>query len=217
MKEIILTNGKVTLVDDEDYEYLVQYNWYDDGAGYVKSRNYRMHRVVMNCPKDKMVDHIDGNPLNNQKSNLRIVTQHENMQNKHRKGSNCTSKFFGVSHDKKANTWATYLTCKGIKYFLGCYKTEEEAAVAFNIKAEELGVLTRNNVDMTIPLHRLKIGDWRLDSITFPGFIDPEGVIYSPISDILLFCREHSLNYHSIVKYKRGHRVSYKGWTILYA
>ena len=110
VKEIILSQGKVTLVDDEDFEYLNQWNWaaqprpntfyacrnmkLNDG----KYRFLQMHRVILNPKQEVFIDHIDGNGLNNQKSNLRLCTSRQNTQNK--SNINKTSKYPGV-HKRK--------------------------------------------------------------------------------------------------------------------
>ena len=87
MKEIQLTQGKVALVDDEDFEYLKQFKWHvinNNGKFYVRKQfllsngkvsKVLMHRFIMKPNKDMVIDHLDGNPLNNQKTNLRICTQ----------------------------------------------------------------------------------------------------------------------------------------------
>ena len=84
MKEIILTQGQVALVDDEDFEYLNQWKWcaiksrktyYTTRTIYIPCKmTVIMHRIIMNTPLDMTVDHIDHNGLNNQKYNLRICT-----------------------------------------------------------------------------------------------------------------------------------------------
>jgi hypothetical protein len=93
MKEIILTQDKVALVDDEDFERVSAIRWHAHKSGRRQKKIYaeafrkgtlRMHRFILGLPqfgKEQVVDHLDGNGLNNQKSNLRIVTQKENMQN----------------------------------------------------------------------------------------------------------------------------------------
>ena len=108
MRTIELTKGQVALVDDEDYENLSKFNWrcrkctdnlfyaslylYKDG----KSVTIGMHRFIMNVSDRKLVvDHIDHNGLNNQKSNLRVCTVSENAKNsRSRRGS--SSIYLGV-------------------------------------------------------------------------------------------------------------------------
>lgn len=84
MKTIELSDGYLTIVDDEDYEYLNQFNW--QHSNYAcrgirinkKLTVIQMHRVIMNAPKGMVVDHINHNKLDNRRSNLRIVTTAEN-------------------------------------------------------------------------------------------------------------------------------------------
>jgi len=94
MKEVGLTQNKVALVDDKDFEYLNQWKWHvlKDYLTYYAARNIRlangkqtsirMHRVILNVPKGMVTDHIDHNGLNNQKANLRICDASENNMNR---------------------------------------------------------------------------------------------------------------------------------------
>lgn len=107
-----------------------------------KSRPYQLHRLLGICfienddpLNKKFVDHIDGNSLNNDISNLRWVTHLENMTNT-RKRKRGTSKFQGVYH--QSNRWTANIVRNGIKYYLGSFKTEEEASQAYERKKEEL-------------------------------------------------------------------------------
>lgn len=91
MKEIQLTQGKVALVDDEDFDWLNQYRWYYHKGGtkltYARGRMHEgsnklvlMHRAIMNPPDNMVIDHRDGNGLNNQRANLWICTNLENTR-----------------------------------------------------------------------------------------------------------------------------------------
>src|SRR6185437_1309741 len=86
--EIELTQGKNTMIDDADWPLVSKFKWNaknESGRWYAtttrKRRVLRLHRVVMDAPKNMMVDHIDGNTLNNRLSNLRLCTNAENQQN----------------------------------------------------------------------------------------------------------------------------------------
>ena len=87
---IPLTQGRDTLVDEEDVEFLGQFNWHWNpckraiGYAVLPGGQGTMHRILMNNPEDMCIDHINGNSLDNRKSNLRIVTNRENSQNKKR-------------------------------------------------------------------------------------------------------------------------------------
>ena len=112
MKEIQLTQGKVALVDDEDYEYLNQWKWYANewkGGKLYAVRNVRknkqyigyesMHRLLSSNKDKKLVtDHINGNTLDNRKSNLRICTISENTKNRQIQKNN-KSGFKGVRYN----------------------------------------------------------------------------------------------------------------------
>ena len=148
MKEIKLTQGKVALVDDEDYEDLNKYKWYankDKNTFYAmrneiingKSRTVMMHRKIMNNNYNLLTDHIDGNGLNNCKSNLRIVTNRQNSQNRH---INKSSKYVGVYWDKIAMNWKAQIRTNK-KIYLGTFKNEEDAHNAYKNKLKEINEL----------------------------------------------------------------------------
>ena len=142
------------LVDDDDYEKLSAYSWSFAGAGYIcrrkwvgeKKRVFYIHREITKCPVEMEVDHIDGNKLNNQKSNLRVCTHRENQTNM-KLAKDSTSGFKGVSRDKNRNKWRAYITTHGRFINLGSFDTKKEAARAYNEKAYELfGEFAKPNV-----------------------------------------------------------------------
>jgi hypothetical protein len=119
MKEIPLTQGKVALVDDEDYPLMSLHKWHvSKGNGhtfYARSearkngirRRFSMHREIMGISKDhsKIIDHINHNTLDNRKVNLRIATYSENQANRNGIQKNNTSGFLGVKFDKRTGHW----------------------------------------------------------------------------------------------------------------
>jgi len=146
MKEIKLTQGKIALVDDEDYEYLNQWKWYalKFKNTYYVGRNIfinnkwvlsRMHREIMATIEGMDVDHIDHNGFNNQKSNLRNCTRTQNQMNKMACGK---SKYLGVCFQYqiyKNNVYSYIRAAIRInkkQVHLGDFKTEEEAAEAYD-------------------------------------------------------------------------------------
>jgi len=139
MREIPLTRGYVTLVDDDDYEWLSQWKWYaanDRTNVYVqraerldngKQRTIRMHRLILGVGKGIVVDHIDRDGLNNQRSNLRIATPQQNTWNRRKFRSN-TSGFRGVAWDSSNQKWKAKININGKPTHLGLFDTPEEAA-----------------------------------------------------------------------------------------
>jgi len=150
--------GRNIQVDDEDYNYLSRYKCYTHSgkhtdyayANYHKDRvmhQFIMHRVIMQVTDPKMVvDHIDGNGLNNQRSNLRVCSISENNLNR-RSETSSRSKYKGVSpheyrsgtnpNNKKLTYWRAYCTRDDISYHK-LFKTEIEAALQYNEWAKEL-------------------------------------------------------------------------------
>lgn len=151
MKQIPLTQGKFALVDDEDYEWISQFNWNLGSAGnksYAVRRHgikqggrgeiVTMHRIIMNTPQGFDTDHIDGDGLNNQRSNLRVCTRAENMRNRKKPTSNNEpyvgiKKYCGVLK----TTWRAIIGHDGITEHLGQFKTPEEAARAYDSAARK--------------------------------------------------------------------------------
>lgn len=134
MKEIKLTQGRVALVDDEDFEYLNQFKWYahkNRNTYYAERMSspgkvmIRMHRVIMNLLPGEFVDHRDCNGLNNQKDNLRLCNKSQNCMN--RRYINKTG-YLGVYTSKKRFHASIRVNKKSIN--LGCFKSAEEAAMA---------------------------------------------------------------------------------------
>lgn len=149
MASIPLTRGKFTIVDDADFEWLNQWKWFYTGNGYAarhtgpaKDRKILyMHRLIMNPPNDREIDHIDRNKLNNQRTNLRIVTRLENMQNRNKYNRGA----FGGSawQLKKSGRWTAVVRENGSRRTIGTFTTKELAREAIaNVVAKIRGNLT---------------------------------------------------------------------------
>jgi len=150
MKKIQLNNSRKTknyrkyfaLVDDEDFELVSQYKWSISSYGYAECRDSEhkilgMHRLIIPTKSGMKIDHINMNPLDNRRENLRICTHRQNLWNRI-KPTNNTSGFKGVSWEKRRNKWRASI-CKNYKQFsLGEFFTKNEAALAYNRKAREL-------------------------------------------------------------------------------
>lgn len=143
-KEIRLTQNMVSIVDYEDYIKLSKYKWCF-GGGYArrvvgsrgKLKNVFMHREILGAKRGELVDHIDGNKLNNQKANLRLCTRIENQRNRGISKMN-TSGYKGVSYckDTKKNWRSIICVGDGDQVILGYYSTKEEAAFAYDKAAK---------------------------------------------------------------------------------
>jgi hypothetical protein len=148
VKEIRLTNNLCAFVSECDYEALSIYTWYPakteqntyHAIARIGGKTARMHRIIMGAEKGQIVDHIDGNPLNNTRDNLRFADKYQNGYNsKSRAGS--TSKYKGVCFEKDHHgkqKWRAYINYKGKQRRLGRFYTERDAALAYNNAAKEL-------------------------------------------------------------------------------
>lgn len=141
MKIIELTQGKITFVDDEDFEWLSQWKWYYNQGYAVRKTSPKilMHREIVNAPDGKQVDHINRNGLDNRKNNLRICTLQENRRNK-KLYKNNKSGHRGVWFFKHKTCnyqkWMAYITHKGKRIFLGHFDNKEDA-IKVRLKAEK--------------------------------------------------------------------------------
>lgn len=143
MKEISLSQGKVALVDDEDFDYLNQYKWYANRFKYtfyaithrrINKYDHKiyMHRLIMNPGREIHIDHKDRNGLNNQKNNLRIATYSQNNCN--RKGSGA-SQYLGVSI-RRNGKFTARIKADGYYKNLGVFDNEIDAAIAYDNAAK---------------------------------------------------------------------------------
>lgn len=131
MKEILVSKKFIAFIDDEDFDKISKIKWSKHNLGYALSSKGYMHRIILNAPKDKKVDHIDGNPLNNQKLNLRFCEQFENTRNR-LKSKNTSSQYKGVSFNKKRKKWHAYIMTDYKRTHLGFFDSEINAAREYN-------------------------------------------------------------------------------------
>jgi hypothetical protein len=141
VKRIPLGRGLFALVDAADYKRLNKYRWYATRRGPTtyatcikNGRSVYMHRMIMRPRKGYIVDHIDGNGLNNRRCNLRVCTHQQNQANRGPRGG--SSQFVGVLRFR--NKWQAGIRCQGKFYYLGLFDDEVEAAKARDRKAYEL-------------------------------------------------------------------------------
>lgn len=169
MKLLNLNKGYQTMVDDEDYENLSKNKWYAAvyKTGYVYAvrgvrptgkhmKQIRMHRQILGVTDpETVVDHKDGNTLNNQRSNLRICSYVENCRNRRkdrRKGIPCSSQYKGVSLVKSLGRYMASIKTSERWVNLGYFNNEIDAAIVYNEAAKiHHGEFARLNV---IPEHK---------------------------------------------------------------
>ena len=146
-KEIQLTQGKVALVDDDMFEYLMQWKWFANnqcGKFYARANipkkngkrgSMLMHRLILNILNSKLqIDHLNHITLDNRKCNLRVCTQSENLQNCNIYNNN-TSGFKGVTYNKINKKWVASIGVNKGKIYLGSFTDPIDAARAYNAAA----------------------------------------------------------------------------------
>lgn len=145
--KIPLTKGKYALIDEDMYDYLMQWVWNCSHFGYAVRSTYdketkkngkvQMSRQILGTNNDLQVDHINGNKLDNRRCNLRECTAKQNKMNSPSQ-KNTTSCYLGVSWDKQKNKWRASIGIDYKTHLIGRYDSEREAAIAYNNKAKEL-------------------------------------------------------------------------------
>lgn len=159
MKNITLPTGEIAIVDDEDYLLVCNFRWKrkrePSGSVYVAAsvphpRGYGqttilLHRILLGAPKGSVVDHRDGNPLNNIRSNIRLSTDLSNIRSFQSKRRGKTSKYRGVYWNRHQNKWIASICVRknGVMThpFRAEFTDERAAAMAFNDAATKLGFL----------------------------------------------------------------------------
>ena len=118
------------IIDLDDVDKVKDIRWSFDGR-YVRSSNkkIKLHRFVIDAPKNKIIDHINHNVLDNRKNNLRICTQNDNVKNKSKQINN-TSGVTGVSWYKKYEKWRVRIQVNNKDILIGYFDDKEEAIKA---------------------------------------------------------------------------------------
>jgi len=139
MANIQLTQGKSTIVDDEDYEYLSKWKWHavKNTAGHqwyaargeMGKRRIYMHHVLIKVEEGYETDHINQNGLDNRRANLRQVTHSQNCANW---TSSHTRGFRGVAPNHRGKRWNARIGAAGRRLHLGSFDTALEAARAYD-------------------------------------------------------------------------------------
>ena len=122
-----------TIIDLDDIDKVKNIKWYMNSEGYiVNSTIGRMHRFIMNCPEDMVVDHINHNKLDNRKCNLRICTIAENNKNRKKQNGNYRSQYKGVGWHKNSGKWSTIIYINNKRKYIGLYDDELEASIEYD-------------------------------------------------------------------------------------
>ncbi len=180
MKLIPLTSSKhpktFTMVDDEDFAFLNQWKWKVATTGCkkyaAKSNSFGgkdwctyIHRVLLFATQGVEVDHINGDSLDNRKRNLRLCTRSQNVANTTKMRGPRSSKYRGVSWNKKGKMFLAQLYVGGKHVFRGLFEDEIDAAMAYNAVALQYhGKFAKPNIidgysEVIVPL----------DTVTTPG------------------------------------------------
>ena len=149
---IPLTRGMVAVVDERDYDWLMQWPWYanpnnvdgvttyyarrdEHGQSNGKKRVVLMHRFIMDASDAALVDHRDHDGLNCRRMNLRIATRAQNNQNVRSSRKRNAHGLKGVHYDKERDGWRSKINVDGKTVLLGRHKTKEAAAEAYRVAA----------------------------------------------------------------------------------
>lgn len=168
MKKIPLSRGYHATVDDEDYILLSTHRWSAESDfnkdGSLKNiyavRKMRingklkriwMHREICRPASGRVVDHIDGNGLNNSRKNLRECTSSQNQHNQPAQSRKKSSAFKGVYWHIKDKKWIARIKVGGIRRHIGSYSSENDAALAYDAAARELhGDFAKANMPLPV-------------------------------------------------------------------
>jgi hypothetical protein len=143
----IYTNcGEVILVDEQDYDELIKYSWHikaNTNTSYAvrnktingKRTKVYMHRSILQAKDGQVVDHRNGDGLDNRRTNIRLCTREQNNRSVSKRRTN-TSGYKGVTWHGQRKKWQAYIKFNGIKKSLGLYINKHVAAQAYNVAAK---------------------------------------------------------------------------------
>lgn len=147
MKTILLTQGKIALVDDKDFVELSKFKWLFSNRGYAVrtartngKKTISMHRQILNANVGQICDHKNRNKIDNRRKNLRFCTSSQNSTN-YGSRSKSEFKYRGVhkaTNKKLPKPWVARIVHKGKRIYLGFFYSPQEAAKAYNHAAKSL-------------------------------------------------------------------------------
>ena len=141
--QVQFVKGTVVLLSEQDFAMFKKYTWHIERARHtcylrtrIGRRWPRFHQLILRRGPGKVIDHIDGNGLNNARSNLRVCSRAQNQQGAAR--ARKWSEYVGVSFHKARNKWTASIQFRGKKHYLGVYDSQRAAALAYDVKADQL-------------------------------------------------------------------------------
>lgn len=148
MKRLYITKSEFAIVDDSDYELVKRYKWRiqkiknsEDLAyalAFINGKYVLMHRLLTDAKEGFYVDHVNSNGLDNRRENLRICTCSQNAMNQRKQKRQTSSIYKGVRLHHYSKKWEVRIKKDGVRYHLGSFESELDAAMAYNNAAKNL-------------------------------------------------------------------------------
>jgi hypothetical protein len=143
MATIPVGNRHIAKIDEADHEMLSQFKWRLAAHGYAcctlkssgRSRVVTMHRMIMLPDPGQLIDHANGDPLDNRRENLRLADNSTNQANRHALLDHSSSRFKGVTWNRGLQKWQAQIKVDGRSRHLGLHADEREAARAYDAAA----------------------------------------------------------------------------------
>ena len=153
-RTVKLTRGKSAIVDASDYDWINQWKWCADKSKNIwyshrtiynkeiigKGRfvKVRMHRLIIGAAKGEIVDHINGNGIDNRRENLQICSHSDNIQKGHHRPNQYGYLGVSYSEDCTIRHWKARISNNGKRYELGHFLTSKDAAKAYDEEATRI-------------------------------------------------------------------------------
>ena len=157
-RTILLTQGKVAVVDDSDYDAVSRFRWYTvkcknilyakTGCSYASTypnghrkrwqAHMYLHRFILHPPRGLVIDHVNSNPLDCRRCNMRVCTQAQNTYHRRKTKRLTRSQYIGIKWHSRDCVWETRIDCEYHSYYLGRSRSEIEAAKLYDKGACEV-------------------------------------------------------------------------------